>query len=413
MMSVSFAFRRILLGSAAMLACGVVAGVGAGGANAEDLRPAVGKPLAAAKAELARHNYAKAQADVNEADAVGGKSSYEDFIITEMRGAIAQQAGDTKTAANAYEKLIASGKLSSAQQAQMTLAIASMAYSAHDYDRAITWLDRYTKLAGANPQTTRLKIQAYYEKKDYANAAKLQQAQIDQTVKAGGKPAEEQLQLLSACQRAMNDTAGFTHTLELLVTYYPKPDYWQNLVHGIQTDPSFPAHLSFELQRLQLALGLLGDEAAYMDATESAVQDGALGEGKSIMAAGTAAGVMGKADAAREQRLAALIDKRIAAKTASLPKDEAAAANEKDGSDLVDDGITEASLGNSDKGIALIQQGIAKGGLRFPDQAKLDLGYAQMKAGKKADAVATFKSVTPGTPESRLSRLWVLYLKTH
>ena len=408
-MSVSVAFRRILLGGAAMLAVGVVAT----GARAEELRPAIGKPLAAAKSELARHNYAKAQADVNEADAVGGKSSYEDFIITEMRGAIAQQAGDTKTAASAYEKLIASGKLSSAQTAQMTLAVASMAYSAHDYDRAITWLDRYTKLAGPSPQTTRLKIQAYYEKKDYAGAAKLQQAQIDQTVKAGGKPAEEQLQLLSACQRALNDTTGFTHTLELLVTYYPKPDYWQNLVHGIQTDPSFPAHLSFELQRLQLALGLLGDEAAYMDATESAVQDGALGEAKSIMSAGTAAGVMGKGEAAREQRLAALIDKRIAAKTAALPKEEAVAAGEKDGSDLVRDGITEASLGNADKGIGLIKDGIAKGGLRFPDQAKLDLGYAQLKAGKKADAAASFKSVAANTPESRLARLWVLYLKSH
>ena len=35
-----------------------------------------------------------------------------------------------------------------------------------------------------------------------------------------------------------------------------------------------------------------------------------------------------------------------------------------------------------DKGIPLIEQGIAKGGLKVPDEAKLRLGLAYMRAGQ-------------------------------
>jgi len=62
--------RRALLASAFVLGAGLPV---AGAAHADELRPAVGKPLAAAKSELSRRNYAKALSDVNEADKVSGK----------------------------------------------------------------------------------------------------------------------------------------------------------------------------------------------------------------------------------------------------------------------------------------------------------------------------------------------------
>ena len=67
--------------------------------------------------------------------------------------------------------------------------------------------------------------------------------------------------------------------------------------------------------------------------------------------------------------------------------------------------------GQAAKGVQLMQQGIAKGGLKRPEDAKLHLGIAQLVAGDKAKAQATFKTVqgTDGTAD--LARLWALHAR--
>ena len=55
-------------------------------------------------------------------------------------------------------------------------------------------------------------------------------------------------------------------------------------------------------------------------------------------------------------------------------------------------GYAYATMGQADKGVPLIEQGIAKGGLKRPDEAKLRLGMAQMKAGAKARGVQTLRT---------------------
>jgi hypothetical protein len=58
----------------------------------------------------------------------------------------------------------------------------------------------------------------------------------------------------------------------------------------------------------------------------------------------------------------------------------------------------------------MMQQGIAKGSLKRPEDAKLHLGIAQVMAGD-AKAQATLRSVggTDGTAD--LARLWSLYAR--
>jgi hypothetical protein len=63
-----------------------------------------------------------------------------------------------------------------------------------------------------------------------------------------------------------------------------------------------------------------------------------------------------------------------------------------------------------DKGIGLMQSGIAKGGLKAPEEAKLRLGMAQARAGKKADAIATFQTVKGGGGAGDLAKYWVMML---
>ncbi|MFN3566676.1 MAG: tetratricopeptide repeat protein [Burkholderiaceae bacterium] len=65
----------------------------------------------------------------------------------------------------------------------------------------------------------------------------------------------------------------------------------------------------------------------------------------------------------------------------ALAAAEAEAVTAKDGAALVRIGLAYSALGQHDKAIALIEQGIARGGLKRPHDAKLHLGIALVRIG--------------------------------
>jgi tetratricopeptide (TPR) repeat protein len=136
-----------------------------------------------------------------------------------------------------------------------------------------------------------------------------------------------------------------------------------------------------------------------------ALQESQAAEAKAVLDEGFARGLLGKgAEADRQKRLLALAAQRAADAPKVLAEAEAEA---KDGNALVRTGMGYSGLGQHDKAITLIQKGIARGDLRNPEDAKLHLGIAYLRAGNKAKAAEAFRSVkgTDGTAD--LARLWL------
>jgi hypothetical protein len=97
------------------------------------------------------------------------------------------------------------------------------------------------------------------------------------------------------------------------------------------------------------------------------------------------------------------------AKLSIATRAEAAAAA-KEGNDLVQIGYAYATMGQADKGVSLIEQGIAKGSLKRPEDAKLKLGLAMLQSSKhKAKAVQVLRGVQGNDGAADLGRLWALY----
>ncbi|GGF08099.1 hypothetical protein GCM10011611_11900 [Aliidongia dinghuensis] len=387
-------------------------GIAVAQAQDEDkLRPEVGKPLQKAQDFVKQHKFSEASAQLRDAEAAKNKTAYESFVIEQMRGAIAQASGDTAGASKSFQAQLASGRVTGAEQTKLVLAVASMSYQAKDYPTAITWFTRYFKEPGADPANRTFLIQSYYLSGDYANAGKAQAEQIAAEEKANAKPSEEQLQLLAACQTQTKDNAGFAATMEKLVVYYPKKDYWAQLIHGLQVKPGFSDRLTLDLDRLQLAVGTLAASAQYMDMAQIALQAGLTGEAKTIVDKGYTAGVLGTGtEAPRQQRLKDLVTRTIADDQQNMGKGDAEAAAAKDGNALFDIGAKYVSYGQFDKGIPAMEQGIRKDALKHPEDAKLHLGLAYLAAGQKAKAVQMLKTVggTDGTAD--LARLWILQI---
>jgi hypothetical protein len=150
----------------------------------------------------------------------------------------------------------------------------------------------------------------------------------------------------------------------------------------------------------------------FMEMAQLALQADLPGEGKQVIDKGIASGALSTgAQAERAKRLKVLIDKKLAEQAASHAEDEKEALAAKSGDALLSLGMNLVYSGQAAKGVQLMQQGIAKGSLKRPDDARLHLGIAQVVAGDKAKAQATFKTVQGADGATDLARLWSLYAK--
>ena len=71
-------------------------------------------------------------------------------------------------------------------------------------------------------------------------------------------------------------------------------------------------------------------------------------------------------------------------------------------------GAAYLSYGDPAKAIEAIQRGIAKGGVKNPDDAALLLGIAQLRAGNKPEAAKAFQTVSKDPTMTRIAKLWLL-----
>ncbi len=375
----------------------------------ESVRPELAKPLQAAQDAIRAQKFKEALNRLRDVDAIGGKSAFEQYMVDRTRGAAAMGAGENELAGRSFESALNSGRMSAGDQAKVVQALISLYYRAQDYPKAIFWMQRAIKDGSADNETRALLVQSYYLSGDLTRAQKELQNDLAAAERAGRAPSEGQLQLMANLASKQNDKAAYVATMERLVANYPTKAYWADLVSRVQGKPGFADRLVLDLDRLKLALGQINTSADYMEMSQLALQAGFPAEGKKIVDNGYAKGVLGTgAEAARHKRLQDLADKNAAEDLKNLAANEAEAQKAKDGTALVNLGYALVTAGQTDKGIAMIVEGITRGGLKRPDDARLHLGLAYLQAGKKADAIKTFKTVqgTDGTAD--LARYWII-----
>ncbi len=392
--------------TAVALAAGAI-----GAAQAQGIRPEVGKPLQAASELLKAGKAREALAEARKADAVPGKTAAEQLVIDRMKGAAAQRAGDTATTIAAFESVYE--RTGGAEKAQMAEQIA-FAYSQQKNNaKASEWVAK-ARAAGANSASLN-QLAAYLQgaSGDYSQILRDAQAAVAAAEKDGRRPGEDDLLRLADAARRTNNTAVYSSTLEKLVVFYPKKDYWSAHLASIQRKPGFSDRLALDVQRLKLANGLMSKADEYMELAQLALQAGLPVEAKAIVDKGYAAGVLGTGEqAARHQRLRDLVLKSEADSAAGLEKNVAEAATFKDGNDLVKYGTVYASMGQHEKAVQLIEQGIAKGNLRRPDDARLRLALALAANPKtKARGLQMLRTVGGADGTADIARLYAVSLQ--
>ncbi|BAX57681.1 tetratricopeptide repeat protein [Burkholderia stabilis] len=380
----------------AVTALGAACMLGRPALPADALRPDVAKPLAAAQELYRAHKYRDALGKVAQAAAVPNRTPYETYMVEEMRGAAAMAAGDSGTAAQAYETVLNSGRLSGEDEQRTTAALAGIYFQQKNYQLAIRTAQRYLKAGGTDPEMRTLLTQSYYLSNDCAPVVSQLKASTDAQANGGHAPDEGQLQMLATCAQKVKDGSAYRGALGLLVAYHPSPAYWDEMVTAIRGNPGYLSSLDLDIYRLRRATGSLATADAYMEMTQLALVAGSPAEGKQVIDQGFASGVLGKdAQADREKRLQVL-----AAKRAQPGGDAATPAAP------IDAGMNLVFAGHAQQGLPMMEQAIAKGGLEHPDAARLRLGEAYYVAGQKTRAVQVLRTVKGADGSGDLARLW-------
>ena len=369
---------------------------------AVSLRPEVGKPLQQAQSQIKSGNAKGALATLREADKAA-KSDDERFLIERVRASAASSAGDWDTAANSFEKLLDSGKLSAAERSQFSEGLVGIYMRAGDLNKAnTTILNLLTK--GDDPKLRAYLLQNYYKQGNVAALeAELRKAE------ASGRLSEDQLGMLANIQLKKNDKAGYVQTIEKLAASYPKAQYWNDLLNRVQGKPGFSGRLAVDIYRLKLANNLMKKPSEFMEMAQLVLQAKAPAEALKVIDKGYKAGALGTGpDAGRHQRLKDLAEKNLAEQNKGVAALEAEYTAAKDNDALVGLGYALVQGGQADKGLKMMEAAIKAGGLKRVDEAKLRLGEAYAAAGKKSQAISTLKTVGGKDGTADLARYWIM-----
>ena len=409
----ALSIRVLVAGAAIIAAAGLVAATPVFAAEGKQTNSAkLAKPLKEAHDDLNAKKYADAIAKLREAEGMAGKTPYDQHLINDMLGFAYARTQNYAEAAKAWEAELDDGFIPQSEVPTRVRQLAEANYQIKNYDKAIEFGLRAIKGGFADEELRTLVGQAYYLKGDWKNTLHFEEGLIDDKIKNGQTPKNESLQLvLSACVK-LNDSACETRALEKIVTYYPKPDYWYQLLFTMRQQTSGNDANTLQTYRLMSEVDVLKSPEDYTEMAQLALEAGSPGEAQHILEKGIAKGVFTDPRAkAKNQRLLESAKKAAATDQANLPKIEKDADAAPNGAKNVGVGLAYLGYGQYDKAVDEISKGLAKGGLRNESEARLLLGIAQLKAGHKEDATKSFHAVKGDPSLERLANLWSLHAK--
>ncbi|MYM24730.1 hypothetical protein GTP46_19015 [Duganella sp. FT135W] len=369
--------------------------------------PAQTKPLLDAK------NYTEFQSRIDQAAAMPNLTPYETFVLNQLRVQLGQASGNQQMAVDGLIAMVESGRVPQDSKLRFIDAIGSIYYSSlKDFDKAIKWFERYGEESGDKNKQRQFIVRAYFLKNDFATAKTEALKDIAAAKAANVAPPKDELNLLGNVGIKTKDTELYLQAVEELTRYYPTEDYWNDLLNRTRGKKTYNNRLDLDLVRLKaVTVPSKMEPEDYAEQAELAVLGGFFTEAKIAMDKGYPNGIPAGKDKVALQKIRDSANKGAADDAKNIDSGIPAAQKSKDGVGLVNLGFNYVTLGQFDKGVDLMKQGIAKGVAKNPDDAKLRLGYALALAGKKDEAVEALKPLATGTdPRADLARYWIMYV---
>jgi tetratricopeptide (TPR) repeat protein len=367
------------------------------------------KTIAAANEAYKAKRCPEAMGKTREVLAMSDKSSYDTYLSHSINAACNQQMGNKAELLKSLQGQLDSGYPQSAEQNQIIKNMYGTAFELKDYAQAVELGQRLIRTGSATSDTYDQVAAAMVQQGKKAEAAKFLGDYVADLEKRGQKPSEATLTRLRALYDELGNREAASQIVEKLVVFYPKADYWNLLTHQLSRDPKLTERQKLQIFRLKVATGTLKRCQDYSDMEELADAAGMPGESQKVIEQALAAKICTvKSDEERLRRHLNAIANVVAKDKEGFAKLEAAAKVAKTGEQDLAVGSQLFGYGEYAKSAEALARAVAKGGLKYPADAQLTLGVAQMRSGNKAEAMKTFRSIKGDPASQRIAELWIL-----
>jgi len=374
------------------------------------LRNSVYEKLTEAQTAAEAKDLDKAKRILDEMIAAGGKkslNSYELANVYNMLAFIQYSREDYAGALKSYENVVAQPDIPLAMEINTRFTIAQLYFVQEQWQKGIEALLVWFNMTDSpNANAYVLLAQGYFQVKDYDKALLNVEKAINMQKEAGKIPKEQWYNLARYLYVEKNDTKNSVATLEALLTYYPKKEYWVQLSY---------------------MYGEQKKEADQLAAMETAYVQNMLDRDSELVTMASlylnrdvpykAAKVMDKGlsnktieDKSRNWEMDANAWQQAQELEKAIPAMEKAAAES-------DKGELYARLGNMyldrdeyKKAITAINRALSKGGVRRPDTARLVLGMGYFNDKQYDKAREAFTAAGRDERSSQYAEQWIKYM---
>src|SRR5258708_4668083 len=266
----------LVLSAAVVGATSLVPAVAADKKEENKVSKDLAKPLKAAQDALQAKKYPDALAKLKEAESNPKKTPYDEHVINVLAGSAYARTNDYQSAEKAFEAQANDGFTDQQDLPRIVKATAQINYQLKNYDKAIEYGNKAVKGGFGDREINVILGQSYYLKNDWKGTIGFFKPIVDADIKAGRTPKDQSLQLMmSACVK-LDDADCTTKSLEKLVAYYPKPDYWKDLLYTMQQDKTLTQSEknTLQLYRLMSEVDVLARADDYTEMAQLAMEQG-------------------------------------------------------------------------------------------------------------------------------------------
>jgi len=368
----------------------------------------IAKPMAAAQDAQKAKKWQEVLTKTREAESTQvTKTAWDQHWMHEFRGYAYSQLGQYPEAAREYEAGLSSPCMNEAARAGRYKTLVNMFYSMRNYPKVIDYANRALK----NTNDMEMKVtlgQAYYLTNDNKNSLRIMKEVMASIEGRGQAPKEQTLHLIRAACEKVGDNACVTQVYEKLVSNYPKPEYWQNLLISLKRGETSDKQ-KINVLRLAVAVDVLKRPDEFTEMAQIALDEGLPAEAQSVLETAFEKKLFKDQRAIDlNNRLLTKAKSVVAVEKAKLPQQDAAARATPTGDDDVKVGATYLSYGDPAKAIEALKRGITQGKLAQADEAGILLGIAYLRSDNKLEAKKAFNTVKQDPTMKRIANLWLL-----
>jgi tetratricopeptide (TPR) repeat protein len=369
----------------------------------------IGKPMDAAISAAKAQKWQEVLDKTSEAEADSSpKSLYDTYWIHNLKGKAHTGLKQYKEGTLEFEQIKDSPCMTDVERGEFLKLLTKIYYQLDDHAKVIEHGTKALEMT-ADPDLPLYLGQAYYLTKDYPNSRKVMEGVVAKLEEQGKPPGEQNLRLIHGACRAMDDEACETMQFEKLVKFYPKPEYWQNLVNTLFNDKKSTDKQQLHVMRLATHVGAISEPLKFEECAQIAIALGLPGEAQSLLEeAFNKKYIVDARQIERDKKLLAEAKAAATGDKATLAQQETSARANTAGNADVKLGAAYLSYGDNAKAIEALQRGIGKGSVRDPDEAGMLLGIAYVRSGNKEEAAKAFNTVKADPTMTRIAKLWLL-----